>query len=130
MGERSVIPTRQMTDVPGKRVWGRWPQRVQGRALAFPLDYTNGPNDWKSQSLGPLVLYQQERPGRHAQRASHDALDPLGAARPDPLYLCVILNAGWYYPSIVRISREAITSAVQGDSVDFLDEAVHARDLH
>jgi len=35
-------------------------------------------------------------PGRHAQRASHDALDPLGAARPDPLYLCVILNAGWY----------------------------------
>jgi len=41
MGERSVIPTRQMTDVPGKRVWGRWPQRVQGGAMVFPLDYIN-----------------------------------------------------------------------------------------
>ena len=30
-----------MTDVPGKRVWGRWPQRVQGGALVFPLDYIN-----------------------------------------------------------------------------------------
>jgi len=38
-------------------------------------------------------LYQQERPWRHAQRTSHDALDPLGASReacsrttrPDPL---------------------------------------------
>ena len=53
-------------------------------------------------------LYQQERPGRHAQRALHDALDPLGAARPDPLYLCVILNAGWYYAVISRVQGGAL----------------------
>jgi len=29
-------------------------------------------------------------------------LDPLGAARPDPLYLCVILNASWYNLKIIR----------------------------
>jgi len=74
-----MIETRQMTDVPGKRVWGRWPQRVQGGALVFPLYYIN-----------------KKGQGVTRKRASHNALDPLGAARPDPLYLCVIINAGWY----------------------------------
>jgi len=61
-----------MTDVPGKRVWARGAQRVQGGALVFPLDYINKNGQGVTRSV-------------------------LRTTRPDPLYLCVSLNAGWYH---------------------------------
>jgi len=56
-----------MTDVPGKRVWGRWPQRVQGGALVFPLDYINKKGQGVTRSV--LRTTPWTRWARHAKRA-------------------------------------------------------------
>ena len=63
----SLIPTRQMTDVPGKRVWGRWPQRGQGGALVFPVDYINKKGQGVTRSV--LRTTPWTRWARHAKRA-------------------------------------------------------------
>ena len=65
--DHALIPTRQMTDVPGKRVWGRWPQRVQGRALVFPLYYINKKGQGVTRSV--LRTTPWTRWARHAKRA-------------------------------------------------------------
>jgi len=56
-----------MTDVLGKRVWGRWPQRVQGGALVFPLDYINKKGQGVTRSV--LRTTPWTRWARHAKRA-------------------------------------------------------------